>query len=76
MSAKIENVTPDQEQYIFLPLVKYSQIPCLIIALNVDELNAIYKQVIGICKIAPRLLPDVPTASEDFSFNKILSRLH
>ena len=45
-------------------------------ALNVDELNAIYKQVIGICKIAPRLLPDVPTASEDFSFTRILNRLH
>jgi hypothetical protein len=45
-------------------------------ALNADELNAIYKQVIGICKIAPRLLRDVPSASEDFSFYKILSRLH
>ena len=44
-------------------------------ALNAEELNAIYKQVIGICKIAPRLLPDVPTASEDFSFNRILKRL-
>jgi hypothetical protein len=44
-------------------------------ALNVEEMNAIYKQVIGICKIAPRLLPDVPTASEDFSFARILSRL-
>ena len=45
-------------------------------ALNVDELNAIHRQVIGICKIAPRLLPDVPTASEDFSFSRILNRLH
>jgi hypothetical protein len=44
-------------------------------ALNVEELNATYKQVIGICKIAPRLLPEVTTASEDFSFNRILSRL-
>jgi len=45
-------------------------------ALNLEELNAIYKQVIGICKIAPRLLSEVPTASEDFSFTKILSRLN
>jgi hypothetical protein len=45
-------------------------------ALNIGELNAIYMQVIGICKIAPRLLPDVPTASEYFSFTRILSRLH
>ncbi len=45
-------------------------------ALNVDEMNVIYKLVIGICRIAPRLLPDVPTASEDFSFARILSRLH
>ena len=45
-------------------------------AQNVEELNAIYKQVIKICKIAPRLLPEVPTASEEFSFSKILSRLH
>jgi len=45
-------------------------------ALNVAELNSIYKEIIGICKIAPRLLPDVPTASDDFSFSRILSRLH
>ena len=45
-------------------------------AVNVDELNAIYKQVIGICKIAPRLLVDVPNAGEDFSFTRILNRLH
>jgi chitinase len=44
--------------------------------LNVDEMNVIYKLVIGICRIAPRLLPDVPTAKEDFSFARILSRLH
>lgn len=44
-------------------------------ALNIKEMNEIYKQVIGICKIAPRLLPDVPTAAEDFSFSRILSRL-
>jgi len=44
-------------------------------ALNVEELNDIYKQVIGICKIAPRLLPHVPTAAEDFSFSRILNRL-
>jgi hypothetical protein len=45
-------------------------------AVNVEELNATYQQVIGICKIAPRLLPKVATAIEDFSFNRILSRLH
>lgn len=45
-------------------------------AVNVDELNAIYQQVIGICKLAPRFLTDVPTAEEDFSFRKIVSRLH
>lgn len=45
-------------------------------AVNVDELNAIYKQVIGICKLAPRFLPDVPSASDDFSFSKIISMLH
>jgi hypothetical protein len=45
-------------------------------ALNIAELNAIYKEVIGICKIAPRLLNDVPTATEDFSFARILSRLN
>jgi hypothetical protein len=44
-------------------------------ALNIEEMNEIYKQVIGICKIAPRLLPDVPTAAEDFSFSRILNRL-
>ena len=44
-------------------------------ALNVEELNATYKKVIGICKIAPRLLPEVATASDDFSFSRILSRL-
>ena len=45
-------------------------------AVNVAELNAIYKQVIGICKKAHRLLPDVPTSSEEFSFARILKRLH
>lgn len=44
-------------------------------AVNVEEFNAIYTKVIGICKIAPRLLPGVSTASEDFSFNRILNRL-
>ena len=43
---------------------------------NARELNAIYKHVIRICKIAPRSLPEVPTASEEFSFSKTLSRLH
>ena len=45
-------------------------------AVNVEELNAIYKKVIGICKIAPRILENVPSAGDDFSFKKILSRLH
>ena len=45
-------------------------------AVNVETLNNIYKQVIGICKIAPRLLPDVPSAEADFSFRRILNRLN
>lgn len=41
----------------------------------VTELNAVYKQVIGICKIVRRLFKDDPLMKEQFSYSRILKQL-
>lgn len=44
-------------------------------AANVDKLNGIYDEVIGICKIASKYYQQNPIKKEQFTFSKVLSKI-